>query len=115
MGLVVLSVLAFIAVAIRLVAAMRWPGWGVIAGGLLLTAVAGFGCRSSVNALQHWGEIRIGTASGRSVSSPWAPLDGISSVPHWVLLVSGVLPVVGGIVPVRHPTHGSTPHGAAAA
>jgi hypothetical protein len=80
-----------------------------------VTLVAVLGCNASVSALRNWGEIRIGKASGRSMSSPWVPLDSLSTLPYWVLLVAGVLLVVGGIVHVLHPTHGSTPHVGAAA
>ena len=115
MDLLVFSVMAFIAVAIGLVAAMRWPGWGATAAGLAVTLVAAIGCNSSVGALRNWGEIRIGTASGRSTSSPWVLLDSIAAIPYWVLLVAGVLLLVGGIAQVVHRTHGSTPHAGAAA
>jgi hypothetical protein len=114
MDLVVWSVMAFVAVAIGLVFALK-PGWGEISGGLLVTAVAGFFCWFSVDALRHWGEIQIGTASGRSMSSPWVVLDSIWNLPFWVLLVAGVVLTVGGIVQVLHPTHGTTPHAGAAA
>ena len=109
MDLVVWSVMAFVAVAIGLVFALK-PGWGEIIGGLLVTAVAGFFCWFSVDALRHWGEIQIGTSSGRSESSPWVVLDSIWNLPFWVLLAAGVLMVVGGIVHLAHPTHHATPH-----
>jgi hypothetical protein len=114
MEVLVFSVMAFIAVAIGLVLTCKHR-WGDIAGGLLVTLVAAIGCQISVGALRNWGEIQIGTSSGRSMSSPWVPLDSLSTVPYWVLLVAGVLLVVGGIVQVAHPTHRSTPHAGAAA
>lgn len=113
MDVVVWSVMAFIAVAIGLVFAQK-PGWGEIVGGLLVTAVAGFFCWYSVDALRHWGEIQIGTASGRSTSSPWVVLDSIWNLPFWVLLVAGAVLLVGGIVHVVHLTHGTTPRAGAA-
>jgi hypothetical protein len=114
MDLLVLSVMAFVVVAIGLVLT-RKHGWGDIAGGLLVTLIAAFFCASSVSALRNWGEIQIGTSSGRSEWSPWVVLDSIWNLPFWALLAAGVLLVVGGIVQVAHPTHHSTPHAGAAA
>jgi hypothetical protein len=42
-------------------------------------------------------------------------LDGLDLVPFFVLLAVGVLLLVGGVVYVLHPTHGTTPHAGAAA
>jgi len=109
MELVVWSLLAGFGVSLGLVLALV-HGWGDIVGGLLVTLVAAFFCAYSVSALRDWGEIQIGTSSGRSESSPWVVLDSIWNLPFWVLLVAGVLLVVGGIVQVAHPTHRSTPH-----
>lgn len=109
-GYTVMSVVAFVVVAAGVIAAIRWPGWGEVGGGLLVTALAQWGSREAVTRLQHWGE-----ADDPGRGSPWVPLDSLASVPYWVLLVAGVVLLVGGIVHELQPTHGSTPRAGAAA
>ena len=107
-----MAVLAFIVVAIGLIAAIRRPGWGEIGGGLVVTLLAQWGSRGAVTELRNWGELVMSLNEDRG--TPWVPLDSLDLVPYWVLLVAGVLLLVGGIAHVLHPTRGSTPHAGAA-
>lgn len=109
-GYTVICVLMIAVAAIGVVAAIRRPGRGEIGGGLLVTLLAQWGSREAVTDLKRWGEL---DDPGRG--TPWVPLDSLGFVPSWVLLVAGILLLVGGIVRVRRPTHGSTPHAGAPA
>lgn len=109
------SVLACIFAVSSVFAAIRWPGWGAIGAGLVVTFVAQWVSRDAVSELRHWGEfVDGGSWTSMERDYPWVPLDGLDLVPYWLLLVVGVLLLVGGIVHVVHPAHGTTPHAGAA-
>ena len=106
-GYTVFMVMASIVVLAGLFAAFQWPDWGAIGGGLLVTLVAQWASRMAVDGLLHWGELHTDIVQR---GSPWVPFDDLAGLPFFVLLPAGVLLVVGGIVHVLHPTHGTTPH-----
>ena len=111
-GYTVVSGGMFVIVAASMVAATLSPRWGAIGGGLVVTFLAQGSSRDAVTELRHWGEFMVPLNNDRL--SPWVPLDSLDLVPYWVLLVAGVLLLVGGIVHMHHPTHGSRPHAGAA-
>jgi hypothetical protein len=111
-GYTVISGGISIVVAASMVAAILSPGWGAIGGGLVVTFLAQGSSRDAVTELGHWGEFMVPLNEPRF--SGWVPLDSLDLVPYWVLLPAGVLLVVGGILHVLHPTHGTTPHAGAA-
>jgi hypothetical protein len=95
-------ILAFVVAG--LTAAVWQPGWGAVGGGLVMALLAGSqGGGRGVNGLTHWGDVLLGD-QGRTTS--WVPLDSISGVPYWVLLVASVLLVVGGVAHLRYPMDG---------
>jgi len=105
-GYTVVSVMALGAVTIGLAAAIWRPGWGAIAGGLLVTVVAVAGSGDAVNKMNHWGGIgKFGIVHTPDRTTPWVPLDSLGSVPYWVLLPAGVVLLVGGVIRVVRATY----------